>query len=49
VLLVSDNDADCKASFLEVQQSLAKSGGFPVPNREWEVAKSTGFPLLLFG
>lgn len=44
VLIVSDNDEDPNASWNEVKEQLARSGGFGVPETERVVARATGFP-----
>ena len=47
ILIVSDSDLDPRRSWKEVMIELEKSGGFPTPTREKELAKKTGFPHVV--
>jgi hypothetical protein len=47
ILLISDNDETPAKSFGEVQESLRRSGGFPVPENERTVARIRDFQPLV--
>lgn len=47
VLIISDNDDDVLASLQEVKGALTAAPGFPIPNKEREVAVSQGIPPLV--
>jgi len=47
ILIISDNDSCMKKSFQEVQDSIKKAPGFPIPNAEREPAQANGFPTIV--
>ena len=46
VLIVSDNDEDCSASFKEVQREAGKVRGCPIPQTEQKIVRSKSFPAI---